>query len=42
MPLIEMKEISTPLKLIGIKLFKSSEGEVYVKIGKRPRRRLFS
>ncbi|WP_394238756.1 hypothetical protein [Niallia oryzisoli] len=42
MPLIEMKEISTPLKLFGIKLFKAREGGIYVKIGNRPRKKLFS
>lgn len=41
MPLIAMKEIATPLKLIGIRLFKASDGGVYIKLGKRPRRRLF-
>jgi len=42
MPLIEMKEISTPLKLIGLKFFKSREGEIYIKVGNRPRKKLFS
>ncbi|WP_261798736.1 hypothetical protein [Bacillus tuaregi] len=42
MPLIEMKEISTPLKLLGIKLFRSREGGIYFKLGSRPRKKLFS
>lgn len=31
MPLIRMKEIFTPLKLIGIKLFKAADGQLYIK-----------
>jgi hypothetical protein len=42
MPLIAMKEIGTPLKLIGIRLFKSSEGDLYIKYGNRPRKKLFN
>lgn len=42
MPLVEMKEISTPLKLVGIKLFRSREGEIYVKFRNRPRKKLFN
>ena len=41
MPLIAMKEIITPLKLVNIKIFKSSENEYYIKYGKRPRKKLF-
>lgn len=41
MPLIAMKEIGTPLKLVGIRLFKASDGGIYIKFGKRPRKRLF-
>ncbi len=41
MPLIAMKEITTPLKLIGIRLFKSSEGEYYIKFWNRSRKKLF-
>lgn len=41
MPLISMKEIITPLKLIGIKLFRSYERVIYIKVWNRPRRRLF-
>ncbi len=41
MPLIAMKEIFTPLKLVGIRLFKSSEGDFYIKVGNRPRRKIF-
>ena len=38
MPLIEMKEVVTPLKLIGIKFFRSREGQLYIKLFNRPRR----
>ena len=41
MPLIAMKEIFTPLKLVNIKIFKSSENEYYIKYGNRPRKKLF-
>ncbi|WP_404329977.1 hypothetical protein [Mesobacillus maritimus] len=41
MPLIHMKEIFTPLKFIGIKLFLSKEGQVFIKLGKKPRKRIF-
>ncbi|WP_338470839.1 hypothetical protein R4Z10_19000 [Niallia sp. XMNu-256] len=41
MPLIEMKEIVTPLKLLGIKLFKSGEGQLFIKVWSNPRRRIF-
>jgi hypothetical protein len=41
MPLIAMKEITTPLKLIGIKIFKSSTKEYYIKFWNHPRKKLF-
>ncbi len=41
MPLIHMKEIATPLKLFGIKIFRSYEGSTYIKFGNRPRKRIF-
>ncbi len=41
MPLLQMKEMVTPLKLIGIKLFKCNEGHLYVKLWSRPRKRIF-
>jgi hypothetical protein len=41
MPLLHMKEIFTPLKFFGIKLFKTIEGETYIKIGKKARKKLF-
>jgi hypothetical protein len=41
MPLLHMKEIFTPLKFFGIKLFKTFEGETYIKIGNKPRKKLF-
>jgi hypothetical protein len=36
-----MKEIFTPLKLFGVKIFRTNEGETYIKIGKKPRKKLF-
>ena len=42
MPLIEMKEILTPLKLLGIKLFRSREGYIYIKLWNRPRKKIFN
>ena len=42
MPLIEMKEIWTPFKLVGIKFFKSRNNEYYMKLWNRPRKRIFS
>jgi hypothetical protein len=40
-PLIEMKEVVTPLKLVGIKFFRAREGQLYIKLFNRPRRRFF-
>ena len=40
MPLIEMKEICTPLKLVGIKFFRSRDGEIYIKYRNRPRKKV--
>lgn len=42
MPLIAMKEILTPLKLVGIRLFKSSDGEYYIKFWNCPRRKIIN
>ncbi|WP_442596407.1 hypothetical protein [Neobacillus sp. D3-1R] len=42
MPLIHMKEIFTPLRLLGIKYFKDSDGFIYIKYGNKPRRRIFT
>ncbi|WML46800.1 hypothetical protein RCG23_14250 [Neobacillus sp. PS3-34] len=41
MPLFHMKEIFTPLKLVGIKVFVCKEGQTYIKIWNRPRKRIF-
>ncbi|WP_256243740.1 hypothetical protein [Bacillus sp. V3B] len=41
MPLIEMKEIITPLKLVGIKLYRSEENKFYIKFWNRPRKKIF-
>lgn len=42
MPLLQMKEVVTPLKLVGIKLFKCKNGYTYIKLGDKPRKRLFT
>ncbi|MCM3585219.1 hypothetical protein M3182_05615 [Mesobacillus maritimus] len=42
MPLIHMKEIFTPLSFIGIKFFRSKEGQIFIKMGKQPRKRIWS
>lgn len=42
MPLIHMKEIMTPLKLVGIKLFKCTDGDLYIKYWNKPRKRIFN
>ncbi|MFJ7729583.1 hypothetical protein ACIQXV_26220 [Neobacillus sp. NPDC097160] len=42
MPLLHTKEIITPLKLIGIKVFRCTKGNTYIKVWKRPRKKLFS
>lgn len=36
-----MKELNTPLKWVGLRLFKGYDGNFYIKVGKRPRKRLF-
>ncbi|MBB6443913.1 hypothetical protein [Bacillus benzoevorans] len=36
-----MKEFNTPLKLVGLRMFKAYDGHLYIKLGKRPRKRLF-
>lgn len=41
MPLLHMKEIFTPLKIIGIKLFRGTDGYTYIKVWNRPRKRIF-
>lgn len=35
-----MKEIWTPLKLIGVKFFKTPEGSVFIKVFNKPRKRI--
>lgn len=42
MPLLHMKEIYTPLKLVGIKVFKCTDGDTYIKFWNKPRKKLFS
>lgn len=34
-------EITTPLKLIGIRFFKDTEGRIWIKVFNKPRRPLF-
>lgn len=41
MPLLYMKEIMTPLKLLGIAFFKCTDRHLYIKIGNKHRKRLF-
>ena len=41
MPLIEMKEVVTPLKLIGIKFFRQGKVNYILKLFNRPRRKIF-
>lgn len=41
MPLVHMKEIFTPLKFFGIKIFRSKEGQIFFKFGNKPRKRIF-
>jgi hypothetical protein len=41
MPLVQMKEVFTPLKFVGIKVYKSKEGPAFIKIGNKPRRKIF-
>ncbi|MGM0854964.1 MAG: hypothetical protein ACQEWI_20555 [Bacillota bacterium] len=36
-----MKEIWTPLKLVGIKIFKTEENRIFMKFLKKPRMRIF-
>ncbi len=38
MPYYHMKEIWTPLKLIGIKFFKTSDGQLFIKKWNQPRK----
>ena len=42
MPLIHMKEIFTPLKLIGIKFFICKDKFIYIKIWNKHRKRMFT
>jgi hypothetical protein len=37
-----MKECNTPFKWIGLRFFKAYDGHFYIKVGKRPRKRLFT
>ncbi|MGE6716253.1 hypothetical protein ACQKGD_02560 [Peribacillus frigoritolerans] len=40
MPLYQMREIWTPLKLVGVKFFKSEEGIIFMKVLNKRRRKL--
>lgn len=40
MPMYHMKEIWTPLKLVGIKFYRTEEGHIYLKVWNRKRRRI--
>ncbi len=39
--IIGMKEIKTPLKHVGLRIFKAYDGNIFVKFGKRPRKMIF-
>jgi hypothetical protein len=41
MPGYYMKEIWTPLKIVGIKIFKSEEKSIFMKVLRKPRKRIF-
>ncbi|WJV30899.1 hypothetical protein QTG56_07880 [Rossellomorea sp. AcN35-11] len=41
MPAYYMKEIWTPLKIVGIKFFKSEENTIFMKFHQKPRKRIF-
>ncbi len=40
MPLLQMKEIWTPLKLVGVKFFKSDDRSIFIKVMNQRRRKL--
>ena len=40
MPLYQMREIWTPLKLVGVKFFKSDDNSIFIKVFNQHRRRL--
>lgn len=43
MPLVQLKEVFTPLRLIGIKVFRDKQdGRLYIKAWKRSIKRLSS
>ncbi|WP_260445669.1 MULTISPECIES: hypothetical protein [Metabacillus] len=43
MPLVQLKEVYTPLRLFRIKLFKcKQDGKMYIKKGKKPVKRMFA
>lgn len=42
MPLILMKEVFTPFKFVGVKVYKSKDGHTFIKVGNRPRKRIFN
>ncbi|WP_338788130.1 hypothetical protein [Metabacillus sp. FJAT-53654] len=43
MPLVQLKEMYTPLRLFGIKLFKcKQDGKRYIKMGKKSVKRMFA
>ncbi|GAB7389266.1 hypothetical protein BSNK01_31040 [Bacillaceae bacterium] len=43
MPLYSFKEIWTPLRIVRIRIYREvHDGTIWIKMGNRPRRRLFS
>ncbi|MHA7139655.1 hypothetical protein ACRTEV_20700 [Rossellomorea arthrocnemi] len=41
MPGYYMKEIWTPLKIVGIKIFIAEENRIFMKVLQKPRKRIF-
>ncbi|WP_262371878.1 hypothetical protein [Rossellomorea aquimaris] len=41
MPGYYMKEVWTPLKILGIKIFRSEENGIFMKVLQKPRKRIF-
>ena len=43
MPLVQLKEVYTPLRLIGVKVFRDQrDGKLYMKAWRKSLKRLFS
>ncbi|WP_273717100.1 hypothetical protein [Alkalihalobacillus pseudalcaliphilus] len=42
MPIQEMRSIWTPLALVRVRFFRSDDGQVYIKVGNRRRRKFMN